>query len=145
MRLTILLFSSIIPFASGWAQIGPACVPATTQGTYAVLCTGYVSPAAGGPQVPISIIGIVTGDWAGKFTGTGKASIGGTIVDQEATGTFNLKSDCTGSITYTQKISGQPAPNLNIVAHVLNLGKEIRGMSVDPGATMTCSLKLMTR
>ena len=53
--------------------------------------------------------------------------------------------DCTGSIAYTQKINGQAAPNLNIIAHTLDDGKEIHGMSVDPGANMTCTLRLMNR
>ncbi len=145
MRLAMILIATVVLRSPVWAQSGPVCTAATTQGNYAVLCTGYISPAPGAPQVPITLIGTVTGDWNGKFSGTAKVSLGGAIVDQEVSGKFNSKSDCTGTITYTQKINGQPAPDLNIVAQVLDLGKEIRGMSVDAGVNMTCSLKLMSK
>lgn len=90
-------------------------------------------------------LGTAVGDWSGKFTGTGKISLGGTIVDQTVSGTSVANSDCTGTITYTQKINGQPAPDINIVGHTLDDGKEIRGMSIDPGVNMTCSLRLLSR
>jgi hypothetical protein len=40
-------------------------------------------------------------------------------------------------------IGGQAAPPLDIVFHVLDGGKTILGMSVDAGATMSCTLRLM--
>ena len=53
--------------------------------------------------------------------------------------------DCTGSISYDQKLNGQPAPKLNIITHTLDSGNEIRGMAIDAGANMTCHLVLMSR
>ena len=91
------------------------------------------------------MIGVVTADRSGNFTGTAKANIGGSTVDQSVTGTAKINSDCTGSIRYTQKINGQPAPDLNLLFQVLDDGKTVRGMAVDTGVTMTCSLKLMSR
>ena len=72
-------------------------------------------------------MGTIKSDFASVFTGTAKASIGGGIVTQTVVGTANLNADCTGTITYDQKINGQPAPKLNIIFHVLDDGKEIRG------------------
>jgi len=144
MRIVIVLLSlTMILLAPAWAQ--NACTAATTRGAYGVVCTGFMSPAAGAPQVPMTAIGTAVGDWGGKFTGTAKVSLGGTIVDQTVSGTWVANSDCTGSIVYTQKINGQPAPNINIVGHTLDDGKEIRGMSIDPGVNMTCSLRLLSR
>ena len=146
MRLAIAFAClTMILLAPAWAQNTAACTPAATHGTYSVTCSGFLSPAAGAPQVPFSAIGTVTGDWGGKFTGTAKASLGGTMVDQTVSGTLVVSSDCTGSISYDQKINGQPAPKLNIIAHTLDDGKEVRGMSVDPGANLICNLRLMSR
>jgi len=145
MRFTMAVLLTTILMAPVWAQNSGACVPATTHGTYSVECSGFMSPAAGAPQVPVSVLGTTTGDWGGTFTGSAKVSLGGTIVDQTVKGTLVGNSDCTGSISYTQKINGQPAPTLNIVAHTLDDGKEIVGMSVDAGVNMICHLKLMTR
>jgi len=107
---------------------------------------GYVSPAQGAPQVPISLIGTVKADYAGSFAGTGKVSLGGAILDETVkTATpAVVNSDCTGTITYIQMIGGQAAPPLDIVFHVLDGGKTILGMSVDAGATMSCTLRLMS-
>jgi hypothetical protein len=138
--VTAVLFAASL--SPAWGQ---ACGNDAIRGTYSVVCTGYISPAANAPQVPFSAIATIQGDFTGNITGGGKASIGGQIVDQKVTGTAVMNGDCTGSISYTQKINGQSAPNLNIVFHVLDNGKELRGMSVDPGATLTCSLKLMSR
>ena len=124
---------------------GQTCSSSTIRGTYGLVCTGFISPAQGAPQVPISVLGTVIGGFDGGFSGGAQVSMGGAIVTQTVSGPSTLNSDCTGSITYTQKINGQPAPPLNIVFHVLDQGKEIRGMSVDTGTTMVCSLKLISR
>jgi hypothetical protein len=106
--------------------------------------SGYLSPAQGAPQVPISLIGTVKADYAGSFAGTGKVSLGGAILDETVkTATpAVVNSDCTGTITYIQTIGGQAAPPLDIVFHAG--GKTILGMSVDAGATMSCTLRLMS-
>ena len=146
MRLAIAFAClTMILLAPAWAQNTAACTPAATHGTYSVTCSGFLSPTAGAPQVPFSAIGTVTGDWGGKFTGTAKASLGGTMVDQTVSGTLVVSSDCTGSISYDQKINGQAASNLNISYQVLDEGKEIRGMATDPGSTISCNLWLISR
>ncbi len=81
----------------------------------------------------------------GVFTGAAKASVGGGIVNWSVVGTQNLSSDCTGTITYDQKFDGKPAGQININYHVLDEGKEIRGMPVDPGTTIICNLRLLRR
>jgi hypothetical protein len=141
----VLTLFVVISMTPAWAQANVACSTQTIRGMYGVVCTGQMSLAPKAPQVPMSLNGTVKGDPQGNFTGTGKASLGGAIVDQTVTGVAVVNSDCTGSITYTQKINGAPAPDLNIVFHILDDGKEIRGMSVDAGANLTCSLKLISK
>jgi hypothetical protein len=139
--LAILVLVSVAPM---WAQSG-ACSTQTIRGYYALTCTGFVSPAANAPQQPFSAIGTTTTTWAGSITGVAKASLGGVILDQAVTGTAVVNSDCTGTVSYDQKLNGQPAPKLNIVFHVLDDGKEIRGMAVDAGSTLSCNLRLISR
>jgi hypothetical protein len=145
MRFVVAIISMMTLLAPAWAQ-SEACSTATIRGTYSVTCSGYLSPAQGAPQAPISLIGTVKADYAGSFAGTGKVSLGGAILDQTVkTATpAVVNSDCTGTITYIQTIGGQAAPPLNIVFHVLDGGKTILGMSVDTGATMSCTLRLMS-
>ena len=139
--LTVLVLVSAAPM---WAQSG-ACSTQTIRGSYALTCTGLVSPAANAPQVPFSAIGTITTTWSGNVVGGAKVSLGGAILDQAASGTAVVNSDCTGSVSYDQKLNGQPAPKLNTVFHVLDDGKEIRGMAVDPGSTLSCNLRLISR
>jgi hypothetical protein len=142
MRLVLGLAIGLLTLVPVWGQV---CSNVSIQGNYALTCTGYVTPAASAPQVPFSGIGVLKIDYNGSATGTAKVSVGGTILDQAVTGTAVVNSDCTGTVVYDQKLNGQPGPKLNIVYHVLESGKEIRGMSVDAGSTMTCNLRLISR
>jgi hypothetical protein len=91
-------------------------------------------------MVPEAALFTVVTDSDGKTTGGGKVSIGGAIADQTVSGSASINTDCTGTISYDQKINGQPAPKLNIVFNVLGNGDEIHGMSVDPGTAILCKL-----
>jgi hypothetical protein len=145
MRFVYSICSIVFLLAPVRAQDAGACSTATIRGTYSVTCTGFVSPAPGAPQMPASVLGTVTTAWNGGVTGATKMSVGGTIVNQTVTGTVNVNSDCTGSVSYAQKLNGQPAPNLNVVFNIVNFGAEMNGMSVDQGATLVCKLQLMQK
>jgi hypothetical protein len=146
MKTLIILFLLSVLLAPAWAQNTAACTPATIRGVYSVSCSGWISPAAGAPQVPATMSGIGKGDWTGTVVSSGvKLSLGGGQLDTAARGTSVVNSDCTGTITYQQTIAGQPGPPLNIVFHILDDGNEMRGMVVDQGATMVCNLRLMNR
>jgi hypothetical protein len=142
MRCAMILVIGLLLLSPSWGQ---SCSNATIHGTYALTCSGYVSPAANAPQLPFSAIGAIKIEYNGSAAGTAKASLGGAILDQVVSGIAVVNADCTSTVSYDQKLNGQPAPKLNIVAHILDDGKEIRGMSVDPGSTMLCSLRLISR
>jgi len=91
------------------AEDEKACTKETIKGTYSVTCTGFLSPAAGAPQLPASLLGLVTGDSAGVFSGAAKMSLGGSILNQVAIGPAIVNKDCTGSVKYSQTINGQAA------------------------------------
>ncbi len=142
MRIAILSILTVSALAPAWGQ---TCSNHTTRGTYAFVCTGFISPAPNAPQVPFSALGAASASAQGVFTGAAKASVGGAIVSWTVVGTQKLNADCTGSITYDQKFNGQPAGQININFHVLDNGKEIRGMPVDPGTTIVCNLRQINR
>jgi len=142
MRFAVFAITTLVSMAPAWGQ---ACTPQTIRGTYSVTCSGYLSPAAGAPQVNASMIGIVKSDSQGNFSGVAKVSLAGQMVDQTVTGVAVVNNDCTGTISYAQKINGQPAPPLNVAFHILDDGKEIRGMAMDAGTTLICNLRLMSR
>jgi hypothetical protein len=96
-------------------------------------------------MVQFSALITVAIDANGNAAGGGKASIGGTIVDQTVSGKSSTSANCTGTVSYDQKINGQPAPKLNLAFLVLAKGDEIRGMSVDPGTAMICNLVRTSR
>jgi hypothetical protein len=118
-----------------------SCSTLNTVGRYVVACSGFLSPAANAPLVPAKILGTATADYSGTFNGSATASIGGGIVKQTATGTEQLNRDCTGTITYTQTLNGQPGPPLDITFVVSEGGARIDGLVTDPGAVLSCELR----
>ena len=65
---------------------------------------------------------------------------GGPPLTQTVVGTENLNSDCTGTITYDQKLNGQQGPPLDITFFVSDEGDRIDGLVVDPGTVFSCEL-----
>ncbi len=147
MRLAITAISTVILLATAWAQNTAACTTATLRGTYSAVCTGFMSPAPGAPQVPFTALGVEKCDWGGNCTATLKASLGGMIVDftTAPAGPAVVNSDCTGTSSADVKINGQPAGKLNAAIHILEDGKAGRSISVDAGATVVCDVRLMNR
>lgn len=121
------------------------CSNETTEGRYVVVGEGYLSPGPNAPLVPAKLLGTVTSDEHGVYTGTGSASIGGQVVVQEVVGTQQLNADCTGHIRYKQTINGQPAPDINFYFVVSERGNRIDGLSVDPGSVFSAVLRRLNR
>jgi hypothetical protein len=117
------------------------CSRKTTEGRYFVVCEGYLTPGPNAPLVAAKELGVVTGDENGTFTGKGTLSLGGQVVEQTVRGTEQLEPDCTGTITYTQTINGQPAPDFHDVFVVSDHGKRIDGLGADPGSIFSCVLR----
>ena len=117
------------------------CFTTTTAGRYVVACSGYLSPAPSAPLVPAKILGTATADGEGNFSGSATASIGGGILKQTVKGTEQLNHDCTGTITYTQTLNGQPGPPLDITFVVSENGDRIDGLVTDAGAVLSCELR----
>jgi hypothetical protein len=117
------------------------CSNTTTVGRYVIVCEGFMTPAPNTAMAPAKILGTATADSSGNFKAVGTVSIAGMIVTQKATGTQKLNKDCTGTITYSQTINGQPGPPLNITYVVSQQGQRIDGLSTDMGTVLSCVLK----
>jgi hypothetical protein len=114
----------------------------STAGRYIVVCNGYLSPGPNAPLLPAKLLGTVTADNSGTFTGSSTVMIGGGPPHtQTVTGTEQLNPDGTGTITYDQKIDNQQAPLLDITFIVSEKGDRIDGLVVDPGTVFSCELR----
>jgi hypothetical protein len=112
------------------------CTFRTTNARYATTCQGFVSPAAGDPLAPFSLLGTCKGDANGFFTCTGTQSFDGTVVPAVDDGQSIVNPDCTGQITYNKGTSGE----LDINFLILDDGRELRGMLQNAGSAVQCDL-----
>jgi hypothetical protein len=114
----------------------------STAGRYIVVCNGYLSPGPNAPLLPAKLLGTVTADDGGTFTGSSILMIGGGPPHtQTVTGTEQLNPDGTGTITYDQKIDNQQGPPLDITFIVSKKGDRIDGLATDPGTVFSCELR----
>jgi hypothetical protein len=114
----------------------------STAGRYTVICNGYLSPGPNAPLLPAKLLGTVTADDGGTFTGSSTVMIGGGPPHtQTVTGTEQLNPDGSGTITYDQKIDNQQGPPLDITFIVSEKGDRIDGLATDPGTVFSCELR----
>ena len=131
-----------------WLACGPAfaenvCSTHTIRGSWGVTCTGNVTPGPNAPLTPTRILGICTGTLDGVFTCEGTMSLAGAIMSQTMTGKAIVNENCTGVIKYAQTLDGKPAPDMNIRFLIFDNGQLIKGLPVDPGSNLACTLKRM--
>jgi hypothetical protein len=125
------------------AKAQGVCSASGIAGTYVVKCSGYLTPGPNAPMVPATLLGKAVGERNGNWSGNGGTlSIGGTIVTQDvkSVGPAEVKPDCTGSITYSQTINGQSAPNIHFNFIVGKNSDVIDGIGTDPGSVFACTL-----
>ena len=110
---------------------------ARLRGTYAGLNRGL--DGFGIPGGPFEYAGlvVVTFDGMGNLTGHQTASINGAISNMEATGTYQVNPDGTGSVTLS--ISGLPDIHGDLV--IVDNGREIATIQTDPGGVVIGTLK----
>jgi hypothetical protein len=103
-----------------------SCSNATLNGGYGFLITGANSSG------PAAIVGLLTANGKGALTGSETISVDGVITSSVAlTGTYSVKSTCTGSATITP--TGFPTAKYNIT--VVSSGKQIDMVDSDSGVT----------
>ena len=113
MKKHLFVFA-FLGFAALPALAGQQCSPHTTRGFWVAACDGYLAPAPGAPLQPTRLLATCTSSRTAFWDCEGTVNVGGQILPQVLHGQANNNPDCTGTITYTQTIFGQPAPDLNI-------------------------------
>ena len=126
------------------ALAGQNCSPQTTRGFWAYTCDGYLAPAPAAPLQPARILGTCNASKTAFWECEGSVNLAGQILPQTLHGQANNNENCTGTITYTQTIFGQPAPDLNIRYVILDNGDTIKGLPVDQGQVLSCVLNRMS-
>jgi hypothetical protein len=120
------------------------CSTQAIVGTYVAVCNGYLSPGPNLDMVPAKLLGTVSGNYQGTFSGVSTITLGAGQIWQKLTatltGTAVTNPDCTGSISYVQTIGGQKGPNLNFTFVISANGDRFDGLSTDPGAVFSCEL-----
>ncbi len=132
---------------SGTAFTQQKCTNGGIAGTWVVKCSGYLTPAPNAPLVPATLLSKAVADKDGNWGGSGTLSLGGTIVaqDVQSVGPAQTNPDCTGTITYSQKINGQPGPDIHFNYIVGKSGDTIDGIGADPGSVFSCRLTRVDR
>jgi hypothetical protein len=105
-----------------------SAVPAQTQcgigslrGTWVFADLGWTVPFGGSNAAsPVTSLGVVSIDYAGKMTGSGTTISGtglpgtpipaGEVIDFDFEGSVQITPDCTGIWKYSIKLKGTPAP-----------------------------------
>jgi hypothetical protein len=118
-----------------------ACDALTTRGFYGFTCDGYLAPVPGTSLQPARSLGTCNADRSGIFTCEATVNVAGQPLQQALRGQAVTNADCTGTITYQQTISGHPVPDLHIRYFVLNDGDTIKGLPLDSGQVLSCTLK----
>ena len=119
---------------------GGNCSQQTTRGFWAFTCDGYLSPAPEAPLLPARLLGTCNASKTAYWDCEGSANVAGQVPVQALHGQAHNNENCTGTITYTQTIFGQPAPDLNIRYVILDEGDKIKGLPIDPGQVLSCVL-----
>jgi hypothetical protein len=136
-----LLAGTVLAAAAHAQYNQQICSNAVISGTYEVACSGFVTPAGSPAAVPITMLGTAVADESGNWNGATMTSVAGTVFPQTSAGQANTKADCTGTITYNKG----KADEINITYVITGNGDRLRGMSVDKGANLSCTLTRMRR
>ena len=129
--LTLPLMADDTPDAPAY---GPKCNNATLKGGYWALVSGFRGI---GPMVTEMFVGtsLRAYDGAGGFTEIANqhGAITGVVVNGQATGTYHVNSDCTGTSTL---ILPPPFPTVVSSFVIVDDGKEVREVVMSPLANI---------
>jgi hypothetical protein len=141
MRKSVLVLVPLC-FIALPALAGNQCTQQTTRGSWQYTCDGYLVPPPPAPAelVPSRILGTCTASRMAYWNCEGTVNLGGTILEQALHGQANNNDNCTGTITYTQTIFGQPAPDLKIQYVISDNGDTIKGLPISPNQVLSCLL-----
>lgn len=115
------------------------CYDSTLKGSFALVGTG--NTVTGANPGPRAVVGLLTADGEGDFSGSITKSSNGTIYQNlTVTGTYTVNSDCTGSATFTDSVS--ETRNFDfVIVEKAGGDLEVVGIQTDDGHIATFTLK----
>lgn len=111
----------------GYRSDSYTCSNATIKGAYGLLSEGFQGTEA--PFTPVTAVRTSVFDGNGNFEGSGYFIVGGNIQQVKATGTYEVNSDCT--VTITGDLNND-IPNKQFGV-IVNGGRKILGLLIVPG------------
>lgn len=128
---TVTTDSGVIGTSYAEAQGSATCTKAGVKGTFGVQSTGVFLTVG-----PVAFNGLLTLDGAGNLSGTASGSVDGqTFSQQSVSGTYTIKSNCTGTMTF--QISGEQEQHAGFV--VVNGGAGMLLLETDTGTVVSGS------
>jgi len=124
VALTALAFNrhaSIIPQAH--AEESHACTNQTLVGRY-----GFTGEGFFGAPAPAADVGTFVSDGEGNISGSDTINPGGKVTSRTFTGTYNVSSDCTGTVA----LLFTPALAVDLAIVVDDRGREVRALQTNP-------------
>lgn len=136
LRLLFTLSLPILAFCAASPARAQACSDHTLKGSYGYTVTGsIVAPV--GPLIagPFAAVGRIVFDGQGHVSTVRSLSDNGEVLqDDSGTGTYTLKSDCTGSFNVTV---GPPGNAVVLSLDIVFDGTgELRGLVTNPGIVL---------
>jgi len=119
---------------------GSGCTRASLTGSYAFSWSGFTNPNGPQPghQAPWAAAGTATFDGAGNVSTNYSTSNNGQVfAAQSSSGTYEVNSDCSGSLSFTSGNAAGFTANLVLA----NNAREILGVDTGAGDTMSFDLK----
>jgi len=143
----LIVLLSITTLAVAQKPACQRCSNKSAVGRYGYNCSGVApNPFHNFAVEPFAAYGVVTGDTAGQWHGYGKVSFNGTIApwthDTTPANPAEVKSDCTGSVTYQVTVGGNAVPDAHFDFVINDDGKKVEGFPTDPGYAVNCHLEL---
>ena len=137
IKVAVIVFGLFAPSVVPNAQA--QCSDKTLKGYFALVGTGDV--VTGANPGPRAVVGLLTADGGGNFSGSTTKSSNGTISQNlSVNGTYTVNSDCTGSATFTD--SESETRNFDFVIVEKPGGYvEVLGIQTDDGHVATFNLK----
>src|SRR5215469_10156486 len=127
VRLVLFSAALLVSSAVAMAQDARICSAPGLAGEWGYTSTGaFIFPTG---AVPFALVGRLTFDTAGNFSGTQNSSTGGQVVQQTITGTTTVNPDCTGTLNvnvYTQ--SGTLFSTSVLAFVIVDNGREVEGI-----------------
>ena len=133
-RISLMLIGALLAIATS-AQAGERINPKDLNRSYGFSCSGTAGPS------PFTEIGQVTCDGRDTCSGTGIMNSPTGAFVTTVVGHFTLDPNGIGFITYDVSAGGTILFQLHIQFVVLDGGREIRGLPIEPGFDVICNLK----